>query len=253
MLRRFAPRNDDRGCSCASLFRDDKLPPVPEDRRAHADMRGAKLDRGGVIRAHAHREILQSVAGGDLGGQREMRRRRLIHRRDAHQAGYLQPIGVATGGDEGVGFAGRDARPLLGFGWDSFATAEAPYLIQPSTYPLTAAGRFIHNTFLSNAVELGVIGALLWLIALGAALISPLLHRGPPAWRSSLVAVAGFWAVTAWFYPLPLTFPLTFLMLWAGLVDSTGSRVTQREGLFPYPSRARSAALDRPAITEGAR
>jgi putative inorganic carbon (HCO3(-)) transporter len=145
-----------------------------------------------------------------------------------------------------------DARPLLGFGWDRVPAAEGPYLIQPSTYPLTAEGRFIHNTFLSNAVELGVIGALLWLIAMGAALISPLLRRGPPAWRSSLVAVAGFWAVTAWFYPLPLAFPLTFLMLWAGVVDGTGSPVTPSPGLLPYLSRARSAALN-PAIAEGAR
>ena len=116
-----------------------------------------------------------------------------------------------------------EARPLLGFGWNRFASAEDPYLLQPSTYPLTAHGRFIHNTFLSNAVELGVIGALLWLIAMTAALVSPLLQRGPPAWRTSLVAVAAFWVVAAWFYPLPLSFPLTFLMLWAGVADGTAT------------------------------
>lgn len=126
-----------------------------------------------------------------------------------------------------------DARPLLGFGWNRVPAAEGPYLIQPATYPLTAAGVFIHNTFLSNAVELGVIGALLWLIAMSAALISPVLQRGPPAWRTSLVAVAAFWAVTAWFYPLPLSFPLTFLMLWAGVVD----------GLSTAPLRVASRAF----------
>jgi hypothetical protein len=76
-----------------------------------------------------------------------------------------------------------------------------------------------------------VIGALLWLIAMTAALTSPLLHRGPPSWRTSLVAVAAFWAVTAWFYPLPLTFPLTFLMLWAGVVDGMATA--------PLPGAAR--------------
>jgi exopolysaccharide production protein ExoQ len=114
------------------------------------------------------------------------------------------------------------ARPLLGFGWDRFASAEDPYLIQPSTYPLTAHGRYIHNTFLSNAVELGVIGALLWLAAMAAAITAPLLRRGPPLWTISLVAVAAFWAVCAWLYPLPRSFPLTFLLLWAGVVDGFG-------------------------------
>jgi putative inorganic carbon (HCO3(-)) transporter len=121
-----------------------------------------------------------------------------------------------------------EARPLLGFGWNRFASTENPYLLQPSTYPLTAHGRFIHNTILSNAVELGVIGALLWLIAMTAALVSPLLRRGPPSWRASLVAVASFWAVAAWFYPLPLTFPLTFLMLWAGVADGAATAPPRR-------------------------
>src|SRR5579871_5788135 len=85
------------------------LPPMPEDRGPHADMRGAELDGDGVVGAHAHREIRQPVARGDLGGQREMRRRRLVYRRDAHQAGNLQVVDVAAGRDETVGLAGRDA------------------------------------------------------------------------------------------------------------------------------------------------
>jgi putative inorganic carbon (hco3(-)) transporter len=115
-----------------------------------------------------------------------------------------------------------EARPLLGFGWNQFAAKEGPYLIQAATYPLTAHGDVIHNTYLSNAVELGVIGALLWLAAMAAALLSPLVRRGPPLWRTSLVAVAAFWAVTAAFYPLPLAFPLTFLLLWAGMAEGAG-------------------------------
>ena len=53
-------------------------------RPAHAWRRSAiaRLEIG----AHAHREQLQPVALGDLGEQREMRRRRLLGRRDAHQA-----------------------------------------------------------------------------------------------------------------------------------------------------------------------
>ncbi len=112
-------------------------------------------------------------------------------------------------------------RPLLGFGWDRFHADEAPYLIQPSTYPLTAHGNFIHNTFLSNAVELGMVGALLWLVAMLGALLSPL-RRGPPIWSTSLVALVAFWAITAWLYPLPGPFPTMFVLLWAGVVDAIG-------------------------------
>ncbi len=49
------------------------------------------------------------IAEPDLGRQREMRRRRLADRRDAHQAGYDQAVFVAAARDEGVGLAGRDA------------------------------------------------------------------------------------------------------------------------------------------------
>ena len=59
---------------------------LAEDRRADPDMRGAEGDRGFEIAAHAHAELRQAVALGDLGQQREMRRRLLIGRRDAHEA-----------------------------------------------------------------------------------------------------------------------------------------------------------------------
>src|SRR3954470_15886652 len=57
--------------------------PRAEYRRADADMGGAELDRDREVRAHAHRQTLEPVARGDLGSQREMRRRRVIDRRNA--------------------------------------------------------------------------------------------------------------------------------------------------------------------------
>ena len=83
--------------------------PMSENRRADAHMGGAELDRDREVGAHAHRQIFQPVARGDLRGQRKMRRRRIVDRRDAHQAGNLQPVLLAAGGNEGVGLAGRDA------------------------------------------------------------------------------------------------------------------------------------------------
>lgn len=122
-------------------------------------------------------------------------------------------------------------RPLLGFGWDRFATRSEPYLLQSKDYPLTAAGRVIHNTFLSNAVELGVIGALIWLVALGLALIEPLRGRAPPTYRTSLLAIATFWVVASFLSPLTLAFPLTFLMLYAGVVQGTADEILARRSV----------------------
>src|SRR3954451_21391780 len=67
-------------------------------------MRGAELDSYGKIGAHAHRQIRQSIASRDFSRQREMRRRRIVKRRNAHQAGNLQTILVAAAGDKAVSF-----------------------------------------------------------------------------------------------------------------------------------------------------
>src|ERR1035437_10666329 len=75
--------------------------PRPEDRRADAHMGGAELDRDREVGAHAHRQFRKTVARGDLRGQREMRRRRIANRRNAHQAGNRQAIFFAAAGNEG--------------------------------------------------------------------------------------------------------------------------------------------------------
>src|ERR1700758_2702518 len=85
---------------------------LPEDRAADADMGGAELYSGGEIGAHAHRQIRHAVARGDFCRQREMRRRRLVNGRDAHQAGNHEPIIVATALDERIRLLWRDARLL---------------------------------------------------------------------------------------------------------------------------------------------
>ena len=52
--------------------------PRAENRAADPHVGGAHRNRGRKIRAHPHRQQLEPVAPGDLGGQREMRRRRFI-------------------------------------------------------------------------------------------------------------------------------------------------------------------------------
>src|SRR5215471_10712460 len=52
--------------SSLTLLAMTRLFPLPEDRTAHADMRGAELDRDGEVGAHPHRQVLQVVARGDF-------------------------------------------------------------------------------------------------------------------------------------------------------------------------------------------
>src|SRR5947209_12898304 len=73
---------------------------LAKDRRADPHMGRAERDRGGEIGAHSHREQLQAVARPDLGSQSEMRCRRLLEWREAHQTGDLQSMSLAASLDE---------------------------------------------------------------------------------------------------------------------------------------------------------
>jgi O-antigen ligase len=112
------------------------------------------------------------------------------------------------------------ARPLVGFGWNSFKEASPPYYRQAFGYPLTAVGE-VHNVFLSNLAELGLIGTSLWLVALVMAVGVPLI-RPPPLglrpWRVGLLAIAIMWVVVAFFDPLPYVFPNLLLWTWCGIL-----------------------------------
>ncbi len=63
-------------------------------------MRGAEIDGGLEICAHAHGEFRQAVARGNLCQQRKMRSRRLIHRRNAHQPDRSQPMSLPDPGEK---------------------------------------------------------------------------------------------------------------------------------------------------------
>lgn len=117
-------------------------------------------------------------------------------------------------------------RPALGFGWGRYATDSPDYYRQSQDFPLTTV-RDVHNVFLANAVELGVVGAVAWLGALLWAIIGGLLRRGPPdlrLWRVGLVAITLSWLLAAAVTPLGFTFPTLLLWTWAGILW-TGSPV----------------------------
>ena len=119
------------------------------------------------------------------------------------------------------------ARPLGGVGWNRFDETSTPYFVQADTYPLTGYGLVVHNIFLSNAVELGLLGATLWLVALLAGVGGAIARRAPPelrAWRRGLLALAVFWFVVALFNPLQQSFSELLLWTWAGLVSGAAGR-----------------------------
>jgi O-antigen ligase len=113
-----------------------------------------------------------------------------------------------------------EAKPLAGFGWNSFRQDSPPYYRIAATYPLTSVG-VVHNVYLSNLAELGLFGTALWFVALAVAVGAPLVRPPPPElrlWRVGLVAIAVMWLVTANFAPLAAVFPNLLLWTWAGVL-----------------------------------
>jgi putative inorganic carbon (hco3(-)) transporter len=116
-----------------------------------------------------------------------------------------------------------EAKPVFGFGWQTFITKGVPYIRQSSSYPLTGFGIEVHNVFLSHAAELGLTGSVLWTLALFSAVGGAILRRGPPElapWRVGLVAIFVAFLVVANLGPLSYPFPNLLLWTWAGIAGA---------------------------------
>jgi O-antigen ligase len=115
-----------------------------------------------------------------------------------------------------------EARPLLGFGWNRFATESRDYFQQAFDYPLTATSAGLHNTPLTYAVDLGLIGATLWFVGVIFGVGTALTTRGPPdlaPWRAGLLAIAIASLVVSNAVP-PTAWLNRALWLFAGIVYS---------------------------------
>jgi putative inorganic carbon (hco3(-)) transporter len=113
-----------------------------------------------------------------------------------------------------------EAKPLVGFGWGQFPKKSFDYYKQSPDYPLTAVPD-LHNVYLSNAVELGLIGAGLWAVGLIAAIGGALARPGPRdvrAWKVGLVAIAASLFVAWGTAPSSYVAPTLILWTWAGVV-----------------------------------
>jgi putative inorganic carbon (HCO3(-)) transporter len=112
-------------------------------------------------------------------------------------------------------------RPLLGFGWNSFVVRGTDELRQDASFPITGAGLVVHNVFLSNAVELGLVGFAVWFAAFVLGIGVTAARRAPPPlepWRIGLVALAVDYVIVANLGPLGYAFPTLLLWTWAGVV-----------------------------------
>jgi putative inorganic carbon (hco3(-)) transporter len=149
------------------------------------------------------------------------------------------------------------ARPLFGFGWGTFTTASLPYFRQTSNYPMTGYGIVLHDLYLSNAVELGLVGFGLWLLAQVFAFVTTLGSRAPPElrpWKIGLVAMIIFTFVAELFNPLEQSFSQLLLWTWAGVIlgaawHQESPTVPPVPGRSPRrPRRMPAMSLSRPAF-----
>ncbi len=123
------------------------------------------------------------------------------------------------------------AKPLFGFGWDTYTTENIEYFRQSALYPMIGYGQSggigapekplpLHDTYLSYAVELGLIGALLWLASLFWGIGEAAFTRGPAdlhPWKLGLLALTVFFLVVGLFNPYEAPFPVLLLWAWAGV------------------------------------
>ncbi|MEA2472644.1 MAG: putative inorganic carbon ((-)) transporter [Thermoleophilaceae bacterium] len=118
-------------------------------------------------------------------------------------------------------------KPLLGFGWGRYSTESLPYFWQAPNTPLFGTTANVHNVVLLNTVELGLVGAGLWLLAVLLAVGGAVIARGPPElrpWRIGLLAIAVQFAIVLNLTPLVYVFPNILLLLWAGVTLSWRAR-----------------------------
>jgi putative inorganic carbon (hco3(-)) transporter len=139
-----------------------------------------------------------------------------------------------------------DAKPLFGFGWDRYRSDSREYFRQAAGFPLVGyvVGETIgqpevllplHDTYLSYAVELGLVGTLLWLASLFWGVGGTIFSRGPAAlrpWKLGLLAVVLFFVVVSIFNPYQPAFSNLLLWVWAGVAL----------GCAPLPVRGRQPA-----------
>jgi O-antigen ligase len=132
-------------------------------------------------------------------------------------------------------------RPLLGQGWGTFRYTAVGFYVQDPDFPLTFIPD-VHNLFLLVAVELGLVGCLLWALALLLGVGGAIFARGPPElrpWKIGLLALFVAWLILA--NATPMSAPMPTLLLWAWAGVARGGR--QFAASSPGPAASRPDVL----------
>jgi putative inorganic carbon (hco3(-)) transporter len=138
------------------------------------------------------------------------------------------------------------ARPLLGFGWNTYEEDSLEYFRQSPNYPLDGTSEPekplpLHDTYLSYAVELGMVGALLWLMSLLWGVGGAIFATGPPelrVWKLGMLALGIFFLVVGFVDPYQQSFSQLLLWVWAGVAYGSPSLVAQARAMT---NRARAS------------
>jgi O-antigen ligase len=140
------------------------------------------------------------------------------------------------------------AKPLFGFGWSRYTADDLEYFRESPEYPMNgyttpayeAAGRALplHETYLAYTVELGLVGALLWLVSLLGGIGLAITQRGPRSlrpWKLGLLTIAICFLVIGLFNPYQAPFPVLLLWVWAGVALGAPAMSAVRKAPAPLP------------------
>jgi putative inorganic carbon (HCO3(-)) transporter len=122
---------------------------------------------------------------------------------------------------EGAALRMIAARPITGFGENTFQAKSQAYFRDIPEIKLTGFHEQVHNAVLGRAVELGLPGAALWLLAILCAFVLAAFRRVRGElvrWQRGYVVVLVSATVTAMLTPFGWSFPEILIAMWAGLL-----------------------------------
>lgn len=144
-------------------------------------------------------------------------------------------------------------RPLFGFGWARYTSESLNYFRQAEDYPMvgyslntyTSLGKLLplHELYLAYAVELGLVGALLWLASVFWGIGGAIFSRGSSElrpWKLGLLAATTCFLVISLVNPDQAPFSAFLLWTWAGV--AVGPRLVGARKPIPAMTRMRSVA-----------
>jgi putative inorganic carbon (hco3(-)) transporter len=152
------------------------------------------------------------------------------------------------------------AKPLFGFGFGKYPTESLEYFRESPNYPMNGysmpancVGEScvpekqvpLHDTYIALAVELGLIGGLLWLssfvLGMGIGIFSPGSAALRP-WKLGLLTLTICYLAICLFDPYQASFPDLLLWVWAGVaMGGSPASMHERRGKIAVPMRSAAA------------